>query len=165
VRFRLASEIRADRRSAAETKLNLDSEAVAQVAQQCNTKREAGKTAGDASQHLFLCVLIHRLTTQYGPVIRPAQVIGVLDEAFDVVIPDFGIEKRVHVDQMPIEVSLASEAATCIDVLSRTTSTTSTTTRSPSTGRRASTLSSGSPSTPGMPISSSSARTRSATPS
>jgi protein SSD1 len=109
--------------------LNLDSEAVAQVAQQCNTKREAGKTAGDASQHLFLCVLIHRLTTQYGPVIRPAQVIGVLDEAFDVVIPDFGIEKRVHVDQMPIEVSLASGAATCIDVPSRTTSTTNTTTR------------------------------------
>lgn len=88
---------------AAETKLNLDTEAIAQVAQQCNAKKEAGKIAGESSQHLFLCVLIHQLTLQYGPVIRPAQVIAVLDEAFDVVVPDFGIEKRVHVDQMPIE--------------------------------------------------------------
>ncbi|KAI9606276.1 hypothetical protein KEM48_001986 [Puccinia striiformis f. sp. tritici PST-130] len=37
---------------------------------------------------------------RYGPVIRSANVIGVLDEAFDVAVPDFGIEKRVHVDQM-----------------------------------------------------------------
>jgi len=37
-------------------------------------------------------------------VIRQAKVIGVLDAAFDVLIPEFGIEKRVHVDQMPIDV-------------------------------------------------------------
>jgi protein SSD1 len=29
-----------------------------------------------------------------------------LDAAFDVLVPEFGIEKRVHVDQMPIDVSL-----------------------------------------------------------
>ena len=32
-------------------------------------------------------------------------VINVLDAAFDVLVPEFGIEKRVHVDQMPIDVS------------------------------------------------------------
>jgi len=36
-------------------------------------------------------------------VVRQATVVGVLDAAFDVLVPDFGIEKRVHVDQMPIE--------------------------------------------------------------
>ena len=46
------------------------------------------------------------MTQRYGPVIRPAKVIGVLDSAFDVLVPEFGIEKRVHVDQMPIEVCL-----------------------------------------------------------
>ena len=30
---------------------------------------------------------------------------GVLEAAFDVLVPEFGIEKRVHVDQMPIDVS------------------------------------------------------------
>jgi len=29
--------------------------------------------------------------------------VGVLDAAFDVLVPEFGIEKRVHVDQMPID--------------------------------------------------------------
>lgn len=36
--------------------------------------------------------------------IRQAKVINVLDAAFDVLVPEFGIEKRVHVDQMPIDV-------------------------------------------------------------
>jgi protein SSD1 len=27
-----------------------------------------------------------------------------LEAAFDVLLPEFGVEKRVHVDQMPIEV-------------------------------------------------------------
>jgi protein SSD1 len=44
------------------------------------------------------------LTHRYGPVVRQARVVNVLDAAFDVLIPEFGIEKRVHVDQMPIEV-------------------------------------------------------------
>jgi len=88
---------------AADTRFSMDTEAVSQVAQQCNTKKEAAKLAQEQSQHLYLCVLIANLTQQYGPVRRNAKVIGVLDEAFDVLVPDFGIEKRVHIDQMPIE--------------------------------------------------------------
>ena len=49
-------------------------------------------------------MLISDLTIRYGPVIRQAKVVGVLDAAFDVLVPEFGIEKRVHVDQMPIDV-------------------------------------------------------------
>jgi len=43
------------------------------------------------------------LTQKYGPVVRQARVVGDLDAAFDVLVPEFGIEKRVHVDQMPID--------------------------------------------------------------
>ena len=53
---------------------------------------------------MFLCILIADLTQRYGPVVRQAKVVGVLDAAFDVYVSDFGIEKRVHVDQMPIDV-------------------------------------------------------------
>ncbi|KAI0771610.1 hypothetical protein BD413DRAFT_625073 [Trametes elegans] len=87
----------------AEPKFNMDRDAVAKVAQQCNIKRDSAKLAQEQSAHLYLCVLISNLTQRYGPVIRQAKVIGVLDAAFDVLIPEFGIEKRVHVDQMPIE--------------------------------------------------------------
>jgi protein SSD1 len=100
----------------------MDRDAVAKVTQQCNmyvslasqlshphsnsvnSKRDSAILAREQSAHLFLCVLISDLTSRYGPVIRQAKVIGVLDAAFDVLIPEFGIEKRVHVDQMPIDV-------------------------------------------------------------
>ena len=84
-------------------KFPVDREAMAKIAQQCNVKKDAAKLAQEQSAHLFLCLLIHDLTMRYGPVVRPATVLGVLDAAFDVIVPKFGIEKRVHVDQMPIE--------------------------------------------------------------
>lgn len=70
------------------------------------SKRDSAVLAQEQSAHLFLCVLISDLTHRYGPVIRQAKVINVLDAAFDVLVPEFGIEKRVHVDQMPIDVSI-----------------------------------------------------------
>ena len=64
-------------------------------------------------------MLLSDLTQRYGPVIRQAKVVGVLDAAFDVLVPEFGIEKRVHVDQMPIDVSLShSSVIFCTDVTS-----------------------------------------------
>ncbi|EPQ29741.1 uncharacterized protein PFL1_06860 [Pseudozyma flocculosa PF-1] len=88
---------------AKQDKFGVDREAMAKIAQQCNVKKDAAKAAQEQSAHLFLCLLIHDLTMRYGPVVRTATVIGVLDAAFDVVVPEFGVEKRVHVDQMPIE--------------------------------------------------------------
>ncbi|KAJ8698410.1 Translational repressor [Pleurotus ostreatus] len=81
----------------------MDRDAVAKVAQQCNIKRDSARLAQEQSAHLFLCVLIADLTQRYGPVVRQAKVVGVLDAAFDVLVPEFGIEKRVHADQMPID--------------------------------------------------------------
>lgn len=69
-----------------------------------NSKKDSAKLAQEQSAHLYLCVLISDLTQRYGPVVRQARVVGVLDAAFDVLVPEFGIEKRVHVDQMPIDV-------------------------------------------------------------
>ncbi|KAH0587636.1 hypothetical protein H2248_006404 [Termitomyces sp. 'cryptogamus'] len=86
-----------------EVKFTMDRDAVAKVAQQCNIKRDSAVLAEEQSAHLFLCVLISDLTQRYGPVVRQAKVVGVLDAAFDVLVPEFGIEKRVHVDQMPID--------------------------------------------------------------
>lgn len=86
-----------------DAKFTMDRDAVAKVAQQCNIKRDSAILAQEQSAHLFLCVLISDLAQRYGPVIRQAKVVGVLDAAFDVLVPEFGIEKRVHVDQMPID--------------------------------------------------------------
>lgn len=106
-----------------EVKFTMDRDAVAKVAQQCNmyvnlllphtqllylsfSKRDSAILAQEQSAHLYLCVLISDLTQRYGPVVRQAKVVGVLDAAFDVLVHEFGIEKRVHVDQMPIDVTI-----------------------------------------------------------
>ncbi|KAG6837429.1 hypothetical protein H0H93_009523 [Arthromyces matolae] len=92
-----------------EVKFAMDRDAVAKIAQQCNIKRDSAVLAQEQSAHLFLCVLISDLTQRYGPVVRQAKVVGVLDAAFDVLVPEFGIEKRVHVDQMPIDTHVYDE--------------------------------------------------------
>jgi len=86
-----------------EPKFSMDRDSVAKVAQHCNIKKDSAKLAQEQSAHLYLCLLLNDLSNRYGPVIRQARVIGVLDAAFDVLVPEFGIEKRVHVDQMPID--------------------------------------------------------------
>ncbi|GAA5956196.1 hypothetical protein JCM3765_005486 [Sporobolomyces pararoseus] len=87
-----------------EPKFSLDTETVAKIAQVCNTKKEAARLAQEQSQHLFLCVLISDLTKRYGPVIRTATVIGVLDQAYDVLVPEFGqLEKRLRIADLPTE--------------------------------------------------------------
>lgn len=105
-----------------EPKFSMDRDSVAKVAQQCNmyvkqvkfmryvlmfcySKKESALLAQEQSAHLFLCLLISDLTQRYGPVIRQAKVVNVLEAAFDVFVSEFGIEKRVHIDQMPIDVS------------------------------------------------------------
>ncbi|BGP18275.1 hypothetical protein JCM10213_007906 [Rhodosporidiobolus nylandii] len=92
-----------------EARFPMDAEMVSKVAQTCNIKKEAARLAQEQSQHLFLCVLIADLTKRYGPVIRYGTVIGVLDQAFDVLVSEFGVEKRVHVDQMPTESTVYNE--------------------------------------------------------
>src|SRR5437764_6078142 len=73
------------------------------TANHCNIKKEAAGIAQEQSSHLFLCVLLNNMTVQSGPVIREAVVIGVKDHAFDVFVHVFGIEKRVHLDQLPLD--------------------------------------------------------------
>ncbi|WVR09339.1 hypothetical protein IAU60_006405 [Kwoniella sp. DSM 27419] len=92
-----------------EVKFLMDRDQVAKCAQQCNMKKQSAKLAEEQSIHLYLCMLIHDLTEKHGPVVREAKVTAVLDAAFDVVIPEFGIEKRVHVDKMPVENTVYDE--------------------------------------------------------
>ncbi|KAG8797555.1 hypothetical protein FRC17_007715, partial [Serendipita sp. 399] len=86
-----------------EVKFSMDRDSVAKVAQHCNIKKDMAKLAQEQSAHLYLCFLIADLTQRFGPVIRQARVVSVHDAAFDVVVPEFSIEKRVHIDQIPID--------------------------------------------------------------
>lgn len=99
-----------------EPRFSLDTETISKVAATCNTKKDAARLAQEQSQHLFLCILIEDLTKRYGPVIRYGTVIGVLDQAFDVLVSEFGVEKRVHMDQIPTESTVYDERENALQI-------------------------------------------------
>ncbi|ODQ63488.1 RNB-domain-containing protein [Nadsonia fulvescens var. elongata DSM 6958] len=71
-------------------------------AEYCNFKKDSACRAQEQSIHLFLSEIISQLSSNTGQIIRDAIVIQVYESAFDVLIPEFGIEKRVHGDQLPL---------------------------------------------------------------
>ena len=79
-----------------------DANSLIKLAENCNFKKDAARTAQEQSVHLFLCRMLKDMTTQQGPVVRCGIVVNVQSSSFDVVIPEFGIEKRVHLDQLPL---------------------------------------------------------------
>lgn len=79
-----------------------DSQSLIKLAENCNFKKEAAQTAQEQSTHLFLCRMLRDMTVTHGPVVRCGIVVNVQSSSFDVVVPEFGIEKRVHLDQLPL---------------------------------------------------------------
>ncbi|KAG0236744.1 hypothetical protein BGX31_003836 [Mortierella sp. GBA43] len=86
-----------------EQKFYLNKEACQKSANQCNLKKDAARLAEDQSSHLYLNILLRNMSQGQETVAREAIVVQVHDIAFDVMVPEFGLEKRVHLDQLPLE--------------------------------------------------------------
>ncbi|KAF9547021.1 hypothetical protein EC957_009025 [Mortierella hygrophila] len=84
-------------------KFYLNKESCQKSANQCNLRKDAAKLAEEQSNHLYLSALLKHLTESKGEVIRDAIVVQVMDNAFDVLVPEFALEKRIHLDQLPLE--------------------------------------------------------------
>ncbi|KAF9579141.1 hypothetical protein BGW38_004730, partial [Lunasporangiospora selenospora] len=82
-----------------EPKFFLTKEACQKTAIHCNIRKDASKSAQEQSSHVYLSVLIRNLTQSKGPVIKDAVVVQVQDASFDVLVPEYGLEKRIYVVQ------------------------------------------------------------------
>ena len=81
-----------------------DAESLTKTAEQCNVKKDSAKNAQEQSIHLQLCRAVdQRRAALGGELICEAIVINVYESAFDVLIPEYGFEKRVHCDQLPLK--------------------------------------------------------------
>ena len=83
----------------------LDRDTVQKLAQHCNVKKEAARTAREQTSLLFLSR--HLCAKQQPPtesivVFRDAIVVAVFDQYFDVYLPDLQIEKRIHLAHLPV---------------------------------------------------------------
>lgn len=78
-------------------------ESLKMTSEYCNFKKDCAKNAQDQSIHLILCKTINDMSKNIGQLIVLAKISQVYESSFDVFIPEFGIEKRVHGDQLPLK--------------------------------------------------------------
>ena len=81
-----------------------DIEGLNKTAELCNTKKDSAQVAQEQSVHIESCRQIDRRRNEVGgDLICEGVVLCVYESAFDVLIPEYGFEKRVHCDQLPLK--------------------------------------------------------------
>ena len=86
------------------TDFSEDIESLMKTAEQCNTKKDSAQSAQEQSVHIESCRIMDRKRNDLGgDMIGEGIVICVYESAFDVLIPEYGFEKRVHCDQLPLK--------------------------------------------------------------
>lgn len=83
---------------------NEDVETLMKTAEACNTKKDSAQSAQEQSVHIESCRIMDKKRAELGSeFISEGIVICVYESAFDVLIPEYGFEKRVHCDQLPLK--------------------------------------------------------------
>ncbi|CAH2447966.1 Translational repressor [Komagataella phaffii CBS 7435] len=81
---------------------DLDPHYLKMNADYCNFKKDCAKAAQEQAIHLLLSQTIKSMSEESGQILSMGIVVQVYESAFDVFLPEFGIEKRVHGDQLPL---------------------------------------------------------------
>lgn len=81
-----------------------DMDALSKTAEVCNTKKDSAHSAQEQSVHIESCRKMDKKRQELGgDLISEGIVLCVYESAFDVLIPEYGFEKRVHCDQLPLK--------------------------------------------------------------
>ncbi|KAJ5578017.1 Virulence protein SSD1 [Penicillium hispanicum] len=81
-----------------------DLESLNKTADLCNNKKDSAHNAQEQSVHIEACRNMDRKSLEIGgDLISEGIVLCVYESAFDVLIPEYGFEKRVHCDQLPLK--------------------------------------------------------------
>jgi protein SSD1 len=83
---------------------NEDLENLVKTVEACNTKKDSAQNAQEQSIHIEACRAMDKKRQEInGDLISEGIVLCVYESAFDVLIPEWGFEKRVHCDQLPLK--------------------------------------------------------------
>ncbi|PFH56903.1 hypothetical protein XA68_15782 [Ophiocordyceps unilateralis] len=81
-----------------------DIENLVKTAESCNTKKDSAHNAQEQSIHIESCRTMDKKRQEVnGDLLAEGIVLCVYESAFDVLIPEWGFEKRVHCDQLPLK--------------------------------------------------------------
>ncbi|KAL2315007.1 Ribonuclease II family protein [Schizosaccharomyces pombe] len=72
------------------------------ITQSCNTLSNFYRNAQEKSLHAYLCQLLHSINLRSGLVKHKAFVLAVDQEYIDIVIYEFGLERRISLDLLPL---------------------------------------------------------------
>lgn len=86
----------------AEVDRSVDLNSLKATADYCNFKKDCAASAQEQAVHLLLSQTINEISESAGQLLCMGTVIQVYESSFDVFIPEFGVEKRVHGDQLPL---------------------------------------------------------------
>lgn len=79
-------------------------EDIQKTATHCNERKEGAKNSQDMNIQLYLAHYLHMVEQETKkPVVCSAIITQVLKDCFEILVPEFGLEKRVHMDALPIE--------------------------------------------------------------
>lgn len=81
---------------------NVDLDSLKATAEYCNFKKDCASNAQEQAIHLLLSQTINEISESAGQLLCMGTVVQVYESSFDVFIPEFGVEKRVHGDQLPL---------------------------------------------------------------
>lgn len=79
-----------------------DVDSLKSISDYCNFKKDCAANAQEQAIHLLLSQTINEMSENAGQLLVMGTVVQVYESSFDVIIPEFGIEKRVHGDQLPL---------------------------------------------------------------
>ncbi|KAG0169471.1 hypothetical protein DFQ30_003597 [Apophysomyces sp. BC1015] len=88
---------------AGETRFHMEPELIQKYTQHCNVKTQGALNAKEQTQHLFLSTFL--ASSGQTTTTHEAIVVGVQAQAFDVVVPTIGLERRIHVINLPLKTS------------------------------------------------------------
>ncbi|EOD51848.1 putative cell wall biogenesis protein phosphatase protein [Neofusicoccum parvum UCRNP2] len=81
-----------------------DIESLHKTTEMANTKKDSAHNAQEQSVHIESCRKMDKTRQEIGgDLISEGIVLCVYESAFDILIPEFGFEKRVHCDQLPLK--------------------------------------------------------------
>ncbi|ABN64374.2 Exosomal 3'-5' exoribonuclease complex, subunit Rrp44/Dis3 [Scheffersomyces stipitis CBS 6054] len=79
-----------------------DLDSLKATADYCNFKKDCAANAQAQAIHLLLSQTINEVSENAGQLLCMGTVLQVYESSFDVFIPELGVEKRVHGDQLPL---------------------------------------------------------------
>lgn len=82
----------------------------------CNSKRDGAKNAQDRNTDMYLARYLSNLESQNGPVYTKADVIMVTKDTYEIYVPEYGIEKKFHVEDLPTESHFFDKFENSLDI-------------------------------------------------